>query len=277
MNTTHFHEIQLSFQSVEAWLTWLDRQKEIRDQAYIDDMACSIRLTGFLDPLVGFVHPSEFVSIDANNRESFDAYGLNSRYRAIMLPLVEYVLMNGRCCTIYLSEHVSRFAEAVLRRFPYVVTSEYMPIPSVRHRLFNIRHEDPLRLTLPDHAFDLYLSSDRLVYVPSMLDYLREARRILRRNGQLIATFPFRYGEQSTEIRAQIADNEITHLLSPQYHHDELESGGRKLVFFLPGWDIIDAALEVGFSTAEIIAISSRTHAILGTEIATVFVFRAVA
>ena len=273
----HFHEIELSFRSLEAWNAWSEGRKEIRDQAYIDDMARSIQLTGFLDPLSGFVHPSEVISAGDNHREGFGAHGLNSRYRAMMLPLVEHTLMNGRCCTVYLSEHVSSFADAVARRFPYIITSEYMPNPSVRRRLFQIRHEDPLRLTLPDHAFDLYLSSDRMIYAPSMMDYLREARRVLRRTGQLIATFPFRYGEQSTEVRAYVKNGEITHMHSPEHHDDQLEPGGKKLVFFVPGWDILDAAREAGFSSAEILAINSRTQAILGAEIATVFVLKAVA
>ena len=97
-----------------------------------------------------------------------------------------------------------------------------------------------------------------MIYAPSMIEFLKEARRVLRRSGQVIATFPFRYGEQSTEVRAHIENNEITHLLSPQYHDDLLDPGGKKLVFFIPGWDIIDAALETGFASAEIVAISSR-------------------
>ena len=273
----NFHEIQLSFKSLDAWNMWSEGRKEIRDQAYIDDVARSIQLTGFLDPLAGFVHPNEIIVRDANHREGFEAHGLTSRYRAMMLPLAEHTLMNGQCCTIYLSEHVSGFADVVSRRFPYAITSEYIPSPAVRRRLFQIRHEDPLRLTLPDHAFDLYLSSDRMIYAPSMMDYLKEARRVLRRTGQLIATFPFRYGEQSSEVRARIDNDEITHSLAPQYHDDSLEAEAKKLVFFIPGWDILEAAREAGFSSAEILAISSRKHAILGTEIATVFVLRAVA
>jgi len=277
VETPHLHEVRLSFQSLEAWRAWSEEHEEVREKAYIADMARSIQLTGFLDPLAGFVHPNEVVSAGDNHREGFGAHGMNSRYRAMMLPLIEHMLMNGRSGTIYLSEQVSGFADIVTRRFPYVITSEYLPSPSVRRRLFQIRHEDPLRLSLPDHAFDLYLSSDRMIYAPNMMDYLKEARRILRRTGQLIATFPFRYGEQFTEVRARIRQGEITHILSPEYHDDELEPGGKKLIFFIPGWDILDAAREVGFSSAEIIAINSRTHAVLGAEIATVFVLRAIA
>jgi SAM-dependent methyltransferase len=277
VDTPHFSEIQQSFQTLEAWKSWSDARPELRDKAYIDDMARSIKLTGFVDPLGGFIHPSEVGEGDENYREGLSAHGLNSRYRAMTPPLIEHTLMNGRCSTIYLSEHFSSFADVVTKRFPYVMTSEYMPNPAVRRRLFQVRHEDPLRLTLPDHAFDLYLSSDQMVYAPSMMDYLKEVRRILRRTGQFIATLPFRYGESSTEIRAQIKDGEIVHRLLPEYRDDPLDINQRKLVFFIPGWDILDAAREAGFASAEIIAISSRTNAILGAEIAVVFVLRAIA
>jgi SAM-dependent methyltransferase len=272
-----FAEVRLSFRSLEAWTAWAEDNTDIRDARYINQMAQSIKLTGFLDPMGGFVHPSDVTLADENYREGFGGRGLNSRYRALMLLLVERALMIGRCCTVYLSEHVSSFAQEVVERFPYTITSEYFSSPSIRHRLFQIRHEDPLRLNLPDHAFDLYLSPDRMIYAPSMMGYLKEARRILRRTGQLIATFPFRYGEQSSEVRAQISNGAITHLLSPEYHDDGIERGGKKLVFYVPGWDILDAAQEAGFSSAEIVAINSRTYAVLGAEIATVFVFRAIA
>jgi SAM-dependent methyltransferase len=272
-----FSEIQQSFQTLEAWKAWSEARPELGDKAYIDAIARSIQLTGFVDPLSGFIHPNEVGVADKNYREGLGAHGLNSRYRAMMLPIIEHTLMNGRCSTIYLSEHFSSFADVVTRRFPYVMTSEYMPNPAVRRRLFQVRHEDPLRLTLPDHAFDLYLSSDQMVYAPSMMDYLKEARRILRRTGQFIATLPFRYGEPSTEIRAHIKDGEIAHRLQPEYQDNPLDVSQKKLVFFVPGWDVVDAAREVGFASAEIIAIGSRTHGILGAEIATVFVMRAVA
>ena len=275
VDTPHFSEIQQSFQTLETWQSWSNARPELRDKTYIEEMARSIRLTGFLDPLSGFIHPNEVGEGDENYREGLSARGLSSRYRAMTLPLIEHTLMNGRCSTIYLSEHLSGFADVVTKRFPYVMTSEYMPNPAVRRRLFQVRHEDPLRLTLPDHAFDLYLSSDQIVYAPSIMNYLKEARRILRRTGQFIATLPFRYGESSTEVRAQIKDGEIVHWLPPEYHDDPFDISQKKIVFFLPGWDILDAAREAGFCSAEIIAISSRTNAILGAEIAVVFVLRA--
>ena len=82
---SHFHEVQISFGSLQVFRIWLEELFEFKDKTYIADMAESIKLTGFLDPLNGFVHPSEVVSVSENHREGFGAHGLNSRYRAMML------------------------------------------------------------------------------------------------------------------------------------------------------------------------------------------------
>jgi SAM-dependent methyltransferase len=123
----------------------------------------------------------------------------------------------------------------------------------------------------------MYLSPEVMVFAPSAIEFLREAHRILRRGGLLLATFPIRYGELDTEIRASIVNGEITHYATPTLLGDPLDNDRPRLVFFLPGWDILEIARAAGFAKAEIVAYSSRTYAILGTEIATVFVLKATA
>ncbi len=189
----------------------------------------------------------------------------------------EFILANGWCSTIYLAEEVSEFAEALSTRFPYVLKSEYVANPIKRWKLSHVHHQDPLRLSFPSHAFDLYIAADTMIYAPSMEGFLREARRILRRTGVLLATFPFRYGEPTSEVLAEIVDDKIVHHLEPQYHDDPVDPERRRLLYFTPGWDILDAARSAGFATAEIVAHSSRINAILGAEIAVVFVLKATA
>src|SRR5262249_34590522 len=153
-------------------------------------------------------------------REGLLARGSTSRYRALMTHIVDYVLANGRCSTIYLPEHMTMLAQTMTEHFPYLVTSEYLPSAAARRRHPQIRHEDPVKLALPDHSFDLYVSSDTMVYAPSMEGFLREARRVLRRSGLLLATFPFRYSEQESEIKVKIVDGKIIHRGDPVYHGD---------------------------------------------------------
>ena len=272
-----FLEFREPFGRLDDWRNWVDLLPQLRDPAYIQEVARSVASSGFIDPFLGAVPAAEVVIEHTNYREGLLARGSTSRYRAILTHVVDYILANGRCSTIYLSEHITMFAQTMAAHFPYLVTSEYLPNAAARRRHPDIRHEDPAKLSLPDHSFDLYISSDTMVYAPSMETFLREARRVLRRSGLLLATFPFRYGEQASEIKVKMIDGKIVHAGEPVYHGDPLDDERQRLVFFIPGWDILDQARAIGFQSAEIIAHSSRTNAIIGEEIATVFVLRAMA
>jgi hypothetical protein len=115
------------------------------------------------------------------------------------------------------------------------------------------------------------------VYAASMNGFLSEARRILRRDGWLLATFPFRSGEKESEIRTEFVNDKLVHHAKPEYHEGPFKGADKRLLFFIPGWDILDAARAAGFKSAEITVQSSRTNAILGAEVAAVFVLKAVA
>jgi hypothetical protein len=272
-----FNGISIPCGGLDEWAKVQSQYPFLNDSNWIQSLVRNIQSSGFVDPLHGLVRPNEFAISDENYREGFLAHGSNSRYRAILANVVEYVLTYGRCSTIYLAEHESPFARMMREKFPYLLTSEYISNPLGRWKLAHIRHEDPLQLSLPDHAFDLYIASDTMIYAASMEGVLREARRVLRRTGVFLATFPFRYGAQETEVRAEIIDGEIVHYTDPTYHPDPFESDRQRLMFFVPGWDILDVARASGFQSAEIIVHSSRANAILGAEIGAVFVLRATA
>jgi SAM-dependent methyltransferase len=272
-----FLEIRESFTSLEDWQAWADALPQLRSAEYIEEIVRSVSVTGFIDPCFGVIPAQDVTPSTENFREGLQAKGCTSRYRAISALVMEAVLANGWCSTIYLAEHATDFAEVMGGRFPHVVKGENIPNPVIRMRMPHIRHEDPLALSFPDHSFDIYISPDVMMYAPSMDGFLREARRVLRRTGQLLATFPFRYGEPDTELRAEVIKGEIIHHLPPLFHRDALSGSRSRLVFFIPGWDILDAAHAAGFQSAEIVVLSSRTHAIVGSEIAGVFVLKATA
>jgi hypothetical protein len=272
-----FGELNTSCRNLGDWERLLTRYPFLKDPNYIPTLANSIRLTGFVDPLHGLIQPEEISGQNVNYREGLTARGSNSRCRALLIHIIDYVFSRGRCSTIYLAEALSPFAEMLGNSFPYLTKSEYIANPRTRWKLSHIRHEDPLRLSLPDHAFDLYVAPDTLVYAANMEGFLREARRVLRRTGLLLATFPFQYGEQSSNIVAELIDGEIVYHTDPQYHADPLDNEQQRLIFFVPGWNILDVARDCGFQSAEVVVHSSRTNAILGAEIAAIFVLKATA
>jgi len=268
-------EISEAFTSLDDWTAWSEDFLHLKNPAYIEGLVQSICATGFIDPCYGFIPGHEVVVETRNFRESLKARGCTSRYRALLKLALDHVLGLGWCSTIYLAEHLSAFAETLSARFPYVLTSEYIENPIIRMRSSDTRHEDPMCLSLPDRSFDLYLSADAMVYAPDMDRLLREAHRILRRGGIFLATFPFRYGEPDTEILAQIVNGETVHRRQPVFHHDPVSGTRTRLLYLVPGWDIVEAARAAGFASAEIVVQGSRTHAIVGSEIAAIFVLRA--
>lgn len=270
-------EICESFRSADEWIAWSEMLPQLRDPRYISDLARNIMITGFDDPNFGLVRPREIKENSDNYRESFQAKGATCRYRAILTLAVDYALSHGWCCPIYLAEQATDFGEYFPARFPYVVRSEFLPDAAAQRRMPHIRHEDPMRLSLPDRSFNLYICSDSIIYAASMRGFLLEAHRILRRGGALLATFPFRYGEFDSEIRARLANGDVVNRSLPVYHDNPLDPAAQRLVFFEPGWDILEEARAAGFRSAEIVIQSSRKNAIMGTEIAGVFVLRAVA
>jgi SAM-dependent methyltransferase len=270
-------EICKSFDSIESWVRWRDKLPELGDPHYIDELVRSILATGFVDPSFGTARAHEIKADTDNYRESLLWRGATCRYRALLRPAVDYLLACGWCSPVYLSEHATNFGELAPVRFPYLLRSEYMPNPATRHRYPHIHHEDPTHLTFPDGSFDLYISADNMIYAPTLDGFLGEAYRILRRGGMLLATFPFRYGEPDTELLASMTNGEVVHHATPLLHQDPLDGDRSRLVFFIPGWDILEIARGVGFNSAEIIIYSSRINAILGREIAGVFVLKATA
>ncbi len=273
-----FLEIRESFSSLPQWNQWASSLPILRKQDYIDEIAGSISASGFIDPYFGVIPPDQVTISSKNYRESIQARGLTSRYRALFTLFLDHILEHGLCSPIYLGEDLTHFSDLVAQNFPYLIKSAFLANPVMRMRLSQVRHEDPLDLKLPDRSFDVYLAPDIMIYTPSMEKFLREAHRILRRTGVLLATFSFRHGERDAAILSEMtADGAIAHRGTPLFEVNPLSGTRTRLVYFVPGWDILDVARDVGFQSAEIVVQSSRAHAILGEEIAAVFTLKAVA
>lgn len=272
-----FLELRERLTAFDEWKAHEEAYPELKSGKYISEVVASIGAAGFIDPFHGLIAPGGYLLASENYREEFSAHGCSAKYRAVLLEMLDYVLVHGWCSTVFLAEDGTPFAEVMTRHFPYSVKAAYLPDPSRREILPHLHHEDPMALSLPNGSFDMYISLDSIVHSPSTIGVLREARRILRRGGAMIATMPFRYGEPESEIRAEIRDQKLVHYAEPLYFGDPLDPSGTRLVYSVPGWDILGQARAAGFRSAEIIARSSRNYAVLGGEVAAVFVLKAVA
>ena len=120
---------------------------------------------------------------------------------------------------------------------------QYYEINSV-----SIRHENIMALSYADQSFDLMMHFDIVEHIPDHRQAFRECCRCLRPGGAMLFTLPFFPGLDRHLVRAEATVDGIQHHLEPAYHGNPL--GGGALVFFHPGWQLLDDLAEAGFGTS---------------------------
>lgn len=123
---------------------------------------------------------------------------------------------------------------------PDFVSGQYYPYSGTE-----IIHQDMLSTSYDSNTFDLIVSLDVLEHVRSIPLALAESYRIMKHGGIYLLTVPF-YDQRSTEIRADIIDNNVVHYLPPAYHGNPV-SGDGALVFTDPGVELLDMMRDAGF------------------------------
>ena len=169
---------------------------------------------------------------------------------------------------VYLYEQVTSLYRAAKEQFRNVevVGSEYLghEFEPGTYR-GELRHEDALGLSFESERFDLVISNDVYEHVPDIRLALREACRILRPGGALLATFPFWFGPE-TQVRARLSQGVVEHLSPPEFHGNPISEKG-SLVFYVFGWDVLGMCKEAGFSVAKFSCTHSYFNGYLGDEL----------
>lgn len=143
---------------------------------------------------------------------------------------------------------------ALLQQVPRLAFSDYRGPERLGELINGTRNEDICRLTYPDAAFDLVLSSDTLEHVQDFRVALAETRRVLQPGGRHVFTVPVVWTRATTVARAKIAgDGKIVHLMPALYHgrgsgaYRFIPVGVDLLTFTEFGRDIVDYIREAGF------------------------------
>jgi SAM-dependent methyltransferase len=269
-------EILESFRGLEDWLRWRRAHPWCADPEHVAGIVERARHHGVTSPWLGRVAPAEVEVTDRNFRESFKARGLNARLRSVLDRLACMPEAGGRYTTrIYAPEALTPFALELRGRYARFLGSEYAPAPEARGALFPVPHEDLLALSFPDASFDVLLCNDVFEHVPDLPRALSELARVLRPGGTLLSTFPFAYNQQDTIVKAIREGSEVRILGEPEYHANPVDPRG-SLVYQIPGWDVLERARGAGFARAELLFDSSRQRGICATELAGIFLLRAV-
>ena len=264
-----------SFQSFDAWSAWIDANPLAQDAEHIRSIVDEALRNGIDGAFLGAVPPWEVSCDGSNYRETLLARGLNARQRAVLDLFSTLPVGRDPKAKVYATEAITPFALAMRGRYPWFIGSECCTSEQQKSDLFPIQHQDLSRLTFPDASFRAVIAKEAFEHLPDLDAALREIARVLLPGGILLATFPFAYWTQTTEIRARIEDGAVQHTQTPEYHDDPMDPEGGLLVFQMPSWDIIPQAAEAGFSSAEFLYISSVTAGITGADLAGIMIFTA--
>jgi hypothetical protein len=85
-------------------------------------------------------------------------------------------------------------------------------------------------------------------------------------------TIPFYSFENKNVVRAKIIDDEIIHLLPPEYHGNPLHAEG-SLCFHYFGWELLDEIRDTGFNEVKAVFYWSNKFGHLG-DLRPVFIAR---
>lgn len=266
---------QHAFSRREQFIDFIQRHPQSRDPAYLSEMVRGISERGVLRTRRFGAQP--VTVIGSNYREGIQAMGMPARCFALLDLLDEHTGSNPNAHVLCL-EGLTAFASQMRLLYPQAICSEYAPTQEEQLRISPVPHVDVHDTQFASGSFDAIISSEIFEHVPYLNKALSECRRILRPEGQLIATFPFAAGSERLIQRAVLENGEVKHLIQPpEYHGNPVRPEEGALVFQVPAWDILDQCQNAGFSSAQMLYISDAERGIMQTELDGLFVLRAVA
>jgi hypothetical protein len=271
----HHHHRYATLNEFRPHLTGL-----LQQAALLDECIQMCHALGFIEPLTGEHLPPEAIQIQGPNyRESLIANGLLSRNRAILL-LLEHLygsMQHLRRQEVYLLEALSGFALWLRRKLEVemFMCSEYLD--EAERDFSEIPHQDLCALTFSDASFDLLICNELFEHVADLDLAFREAARVLRPDGRLLATCPMAFGQHESIAKAR--HNPVTGqaelIGEAEFHGDPVRPEGGSLVYRIPGWDVLEQLQEAGFADTAIHHIVSWKHGVLGSDLPGVLVIEA--
>jgi len=175
--------------------------------------------------------------------------GFDARERAVAHE-INNTMSTDR--VIYHVGHFSRFCDFLRHNFKSLESSQFKDgYNSGYIDDSGVRYEDLTTLSYKDNSFDCIVCMEILEHVPDYKTAIVQMRRVLRKGGRALLTFPWLGGVHYQHlVRAEVApDGTINHILPPEYHGDPA-SGDGILSFRAFGWKILDELREAGFSRA---------------------------
>lgn len=264
------------FESLDAWTAWARQNPVVFDSDAVNRLGRRILKRGFREPVSGRRPWSRRISDRHGDwADSLWAYGSSARARAL-LGAIEATLagLAPTKVTLFATEALTPFADVLRDRFPRFVGSEFGETEEDRRALLPVLHQDLTALTLPSDAFDLVSTQHVLEHVPDLDRALGEIARVLKPGGWHVGTHPFRFSDETSDLRSVIRDGAVVHLKPPEHHVNPVAPERGSLVFETPGWDILSRSRAAGFTRAYMRFVASERHGYLSDNLG-IFVLHA--
>ena len=257
------HDKRLCWNSLEEFLPSL--ASETRSSFVVEECLDAIHLLGILEPITGLHLPPQSIKIEGNNfRESIEVNQLVSRHRAVLLE-IDRELKKGKNIAnmnIFIAEALTGFSAYLLQLAPHSVSRSCLKSSAATET----GYEDICKLSFGNSSFDLLVYNDLIGYAQSLEQCLSEALRVLRPGGRLLATFPFAYGQQETIVKT---------IYQPHQPGERSHQAAASISYQIPGWSILKALRDAGFSDSKIHYTASWKYGVLGADLPGVFVLEA--
>lgn len=214
--------------------------------------------------IVDFQHSGQKGQVNWRERVCCPETYFNNRMRATF-HLFDFEMDAYSDGKIYITEQVTPIYTYFADNFSDIVGSEYIgdKFPYGKKNDEGVRNEDLTALTFEDESFDILISLDVLEHIPDYNQAFKECSRVLKPGGKMMWSVPFIPDSYENQIRAEIKDGEINHILPPEYHGDPMSEQG-VLCFQHFGWEMLDQVREAGFKDAYAMCYHSIEFGYLG-------------
>ncbi|BAP33579.1 uncharacterized protein CHSO_4542 [Chryseobacterium sp. StRB126] len=120
-----------------------------------------------------------------------------------------------------------------LKHIDHYICSEYFgPYETHGKEQNGILNVDLMNIPFDDNTFDLIVSTEVFEHIPNPYKAFSEVHRILKKGGSHVFTVPYYEDKENDEVRAFLdGNNEIVHLMKPEYHGDPIRSDEGILVY----------------------------------------------
>lgn len=191
----------------------------------------------------------------------------------ILIKAIKETCPDFKKLQIHESSPAGVSSDYLRKNVPSYTISQYFPGVDSGAVVSGVECQNIEEMSFPDGVLDMFVSQDVFEHLLRPEKCLTEIRRVLKKGGYHIFTFPWYYWTKTTQRVVVDSQNNLTYPLEPVYHGNPVNSSG-SIVTFDWGYDVVPFIDKHGFET-KILKVVSKEYG-LEAEFLEVFISKAV-